>query len=330
MKRLISCALACALCLSLAACSKGDPAESASSKTSAARSYNVSAIFAQDDEYAAQVLAGANAAIEEAGADVTLDVSYAGNVKSQERILLDAVEPKAVNGVLSMPVSSDESIAMLNRVSERGVPVAIAGVATERTGFAAAAVAYDEYELGRAAGDAARSYIETKLSGKASIAVLHHNEADRVSSLQRQNGFFSALEDMDGVKAVGALDLSSADGAADRISEFLKAHEDVSVIFCTTGQALVFTQAAVTNAKLTAALFGVDAYRDVTDILRSADSSVVAVAAQDYYTMGRDAMNALLVAMERRERSMEPQILTPVLLTPEDTAALADFESKLG
>ena len=329
MKQYLALMLAATICLSLAACGKRSEPSQSSTPSSTGAAYRVAAIFAQEDAYSAQMLAGAQTAIEQSGADITLDISYSENSKVAERTALNALDPKKTPGVLCAPVSSDESVAELNRLRERGFKIAIAGVSSQSTEFASVALAYNPYELGSAAGEAARGYIEGSLSGKAGVAVMHHNTADLVESTLRQNGFLDALKDLKEVSVVGALDLSSDEKPEERIAAFLKDHQDIDVIFCTTGQELTSVHRAVVAAEYKAALYGVDAYQDVIDILRSPENTIQAVAAQNYYDMGYAAMVALINEFDPLLKSMEAPALTPVMLTPGDEAALSNFETRL-
>ena len=138
-------------------------------------------------------------------------------------------------------------------------------------------VGVDNKQLGVLNGNEAKDYINTKLSGKAKVAIVYTPKYGAIS-LARSNGFEEVMKTLPGVKVVAkqiAEDQPVAEKAVDRI---LADNPDLNVIFCWNETSFEGALAAVKAAGKTkqVKVFGIDMSPQVTKAFRSEESIGVA------------------------------------------------------
>jgi len=282
--------------------------------------------------YAAQIVAGGQAAVKAAGLNVTFEYLYTGS--SSETELLSGLDTTAYQAVLAYPMGGEASIAELSRLQAKGLPVAVVGAPITKNDFAVGVFCSDQYKLGEAAGVQAKKYIDAKLKGKAGIAVLEHNAKNLTESTLRLNGFLDQIKDSKDVSLVSDMEAATPEEMAEQLAAYFKEKGDnaADIIYCTNADATVAAHNAIVKAgrKGKTAVLGVEADKAVTDILKSSDSTVEAVAAQDFWQMGYDAVSTLMDAVQNSSDSAgSTEVLEPVVLTQGDSAGLDEYIRKI-
>ena len=290
-----------ALCaLTLAACggpegTGGDAAPGASpGKRSGGAPPVIGAILMQQDQFFRMNEKGMREAAASHGAD--LKVQNAGGALDKEASIIDTFLAQKVHAVVVSPLGSQASIPALRRAHERGVKVVTYnnGIAAD---FPIANIQSDQEALGASSGQAARAYVESRLGGKARIALIGFASQLPEQGGARQRGFKKALEGMPGVTIVAEQDAWNAPEAATTVSAILTKHPDV--VWAANEGGTVGAVTAVKSAGLagTVAVFGTDVSAQLVGMLLAEDGILQAVTAQKPVDMGRAAVEAAAHAL---------------------------------
>lgn len=320
MKHIAVILLAAALCLPLASC-KSKPEEESKTIGENAVTYNISASFPQDGTAAKQTLAGALAGAKEQNKSVKLSPSYGGG--ADETRALAGISPDNSDGLIAMPSTAELSILELSRVASRGVPTAVINTSLSQNDFAVTATYTSEYNLGVAAGKAAKAYIEETLAGKADIIIVEHTPKSHSGNTALLNGFLDQIKDMKEARPTRDLKCADAEEMTKQLDSYFESAGDkpAPVIFCTNPDGIIAADAAAAKAKLggKTAIFGAGLDENVAKLLKSEGTSLRGVAATDYWQMGYKAMQAILAAAESEASEIGALAITdPIVLKPSD------------
>lgn len=332
MNKFLTLILAGALCLSLGSCKKNEPSASSSGSGDEGTSvYRIATLLPKEDEYSAQITAGAKAAVADAAAAVTFDNKYVGD--GDETELLSQLST-SYDALLAYPTEGEAALAELSRIHGKGLPVAIVGTTVVKNDFAVSVSGSDQYKLGEAAGIQAKKYIETKLKNKASIAVLEHNAKNLTESTLRINGFLDQIKEMKAVSLVSDMEASTSEEIAEQLATYFKDAGDkaADIIYCTNADAVIAAHNAIIKAgrKGKTAVFGIDAHSGVTDIIKSSDNTIEAVIVQDYWKMGYNSVMALLDAVKNGSQTVGYiEVTEPITLSAADSGALEQYIKKI-
>jgi ABC-type sugar transport system substrate-binding protein len=309
----------CGLALAAAACGGGAGTGGASGGAGASSSPGspgqaaarpvVGAILMQQDQFFRMNEQGMQAAADALGAD--LKVQNAGGALDKEATILDTFLAQKVDAVVVSPLGSQASIPALQRAHERGVKVVTYnnGIAAD---FPVANIQSDQESLGATSGQAARAYIETRLGGKAKVALIGFASQLPEQGGARQRGFKKALEGMAGVTIVAEQDAWNAPEAATTVAALLTKHPDI--VWAANEGGTVGAVTAVKSAGLAGkvAVFGTDISAQLVDLLLAEDGILQAVTAQKPVDMGRSAVESAVRAV--RGEPVEKSVVLPGLL----------------
>lgn len=314
----------------LAGCSGSKPEAPAAPAATAApappKAPIVGAILMQQDQFFRLNEAGMREAAASLGAD--LRVQGAQGALDKEVTLVETFVTQGVAAILVSPLSTEASVPALQRAHEAGVKVITYNNAISAP-FPAFSIASDQHSLGATSGAAAKAYIETKLGGKAKVALVGFASQLPEQGGARAAGFKSALEGMPGVEIVAEQDAWEAPQAANVVGELLAKQPDV--VWAANEGGTVGAVVAVRNAGAAGkvAVFGTDLSTQLIDFLLAEDGILQAVTAQAPVEMGRRAMSAAVQAARGEPLGETSVVLPGVLHSREDRAGLEAARASL-
>ena len=273
----------------------------------------VGVILMQQDQFFRPNDNGMKAAAEALGAE--LHIQNAGGALDKEVSILDAFLAEKVEAILVSPLSMQASVPALSRAHERGVRIVTYNNALADD-FPACVVSSDQESLGASTGSAARAWIESKLGGRAKVALIGFASQLPEQGGARQLGFRRALEGMPGVTIVAEQDAWTAPQAATTVSEILTKGPDV--VWAANEGGTVGAVSAVKSAGKAGkvAVFGTDISTQLIDFLLSDDGILQAVTAQKPVEMGRTAVEAAIKVL--KSQPLAKQVVLPGVLFSRD------------
>jgi simple sugar transport system substrate-binding protein/ribose transport system substrate-binding protein len=288
--------LAVVLALLLAAC---QPAATAAPTKGASKSaVTLAGVVFQDDQFMNSMVKGFTDAATKYGAKIL--TANTNNDQSKEAELIQTYIAQGVAGIAIAPLSKDASIANLREAASKGIQVAITNMSISDPSFLAGGFTSDDRSNGKIVGDHVAQYIKDKLGGTAKVAIVDFDDQIPDQSKARYGGF------EDGLKAAGVTYTVVAhqsahlqDDALARTSDMLTAHPETQVIFAcneggTIGAAMAVKQAGL-GGKV--AVFGYDGSDQLTSMILSGDNILLGTVAQDPYTQGYKAVEALMLVL---------------------------------
>lgn len=285
----------------------------------------VGVILMQQDQFFRLNESGMRDAAKNLG--VTLKVQNAAGALDKEASILDTFLALKVDAVLVSPLGSKASIPALERAHERGVHVVTYNNGID-AGFPESNIQSDQVSLGAESGKAARAYIESKLGGRARVALIGYASQLPEQGGARQRGFRTAIEGMPGVTIVAEQDAWNAPEAANTVGSILSKHPDL--VWAANEGGTVGAVTAVRSAGLAGkvAVFGTDVSVQLIDFLLADDGILQGVTAQKPFEMGRSAVEAAVHAI-RREPLAKEVVLSGVYFAREKPEELRAFKQSL-
>lgn len=306
--------------------------------TSDKEDITVAGIVFQEDQFMQMMSAGYKAAAEDAG--VELMTANTGNDISKETELINTYLSQGIDGVAIAPLDATTSIESLKRADEKGMKVGICNMATKDASFIVGGYTSDDYNLGETSAKAAIDYINNELGGKAKIAIVQLKAQLPEISMNRSNGFIETVQEAcPDVEIVADQDAWLQDKAVQVVGDILTANPDVDIIWAANEGGTVGSVMAVKNAGKgdTVKVFGTDASDQTISMLKSDDNILQAVAAQDPYAQGYNAMTTVIKACQGEDISDTKgkcEIVEGILLSRTDMEGIekyeADVAEKLG
>src|SRR5262249_48850784 len=152
-----------------------------------------------------------------------------------------------VSGIAIAPLSVKASAPALKRAHDAGIKIVTFDNALE-SDFPESTIKSDPILLGRPTGEAAKKYIETKLGGKAKIAVVTYLSLLPEAASKRNEGFLDEVKKLPGVEIVAQQDAWLAPDAVTKVEAILTAHPEVNLIWAANEGGTVGAVTAVKNA----------------------------------------------------------------------------------
>jgi ABC-type sugar transport system substrate-binding protein len=269
----------------------------------------------QEDQFFRLVLFGMRDAAAKNGVEF-LEANSVGR-PDKEIQLINTYIGSGVDAILVSPLSARASMSALQRAKDKGITVVTYNTTVEGD----APVAYvesDQTGLGSMTGQAARAYIETRLNGKADIAILAFASNAPEQSAMRVGGFKSEVLKLPGVRIVAEQDAWMAETAVKKAGDILTAHPSVTILW-----------AANEGGKQgRVAVFGTDASEQLASFLLADDNILQAVTGQRPFEIGSMAVMSAIKAM--KGEPVEKKVSLPGLhLARNDTAAVHAYTRRL-
>ncbi|MFM8321717.1 MAG: substrate-binding domain-containing protein [Chloroflexota bacterium] len=258
----------------------------------------IAGVVFQDDQFMNSMVQG----FTDAGAKYGVKVVTANtnNDQAKEAELIQTYISQGVSGIAIAPLSKDASIANLKEAAGKGIQVAITNMSISDPSFLAGGFTSDDASNGKIVGMHAADFIKEMLGGSAKVAIVDFDHQLPDQSKARYGGFEAGLKE--GGVTYEVLAHQSAnlqDDALTKTSDMLTANPDIQVIFAcneggTIGAAMAVKQAGLAGKVF---VFGYDGSDQLTSMILSDDNILQGVVAQDPYTQGYKAVEALLMVL---------------------------------
>src|SRR5512142_1369644 len=287
---------------------KANGLKEVTTSTSSATGANltVAGVVFQDDQFMNSMVQG----MKDAGAKlgVTVLTANTNNDQSKEAELIQTYIAQGVNGIAIAPLSKDASIANLKEAASKGIKVAITNMSISDPSFLAGGFTSDDRSNGKIVGDNVAKYIQDKLGGTAKVAIVDFDDQLPDQSKARYGGF------EDGLKAAGVTyevvahqSAHLQDDALAKVTDMLTAHPEIQVIFACNEGGTIGAAMAVKQASLggKVAVFGYDGSDQLTTMILSGDNILLGTVAQDPYSQGYKAVEALVQSLNNETSATE-------------------------
>lgn len=287
----------------------------------------VAGMIFQEDQHALMMQKGMEAAATDYGCNF-----LSGNCsqdQQKEAEYVNTYVAQGVDGIAIAPLSADGSVSALKSAANAGLKIALSDRDLSDTSFTVGGFTSNQYQLGESTGKVCKEFIESEMDGKANIAVIQYKSFHE-SSIPRVEGFEDQVTQLDGVKIVSDQDSWETDKAYAMVQDLLNSDLDVNLIFCNNENAVLSAAKAVIQAGRAGEVFvfGVDCSEQIASVMQENKDVLKAVTAQDPYTLGYDAMDAVIKSIAGEETGVEPGETVEIdgtLITCDDDKALQDY-----
>lgn len=255
------------------------------------------------------VMQGMQEAAKKYGAVITV-VNTQGNPSAEVSTVEDFVQKK-VDAIVVGAASPTASANALTTAQKGGIKIIAYNSLVGKEGQFPF-VGVDNKQLGALNGKAAKDYINSKLGGKAKVAVIYTPKYGAIS-LARSDGFEEVIKTIPGAPIVARQIAEDQEVAQNMVQNILTAHPDVNVVFCWNESSFKGALAAIKAAGKTKQIkvFGVDMSPTVTQAFRT-EEDIGAVVTQEPVDIGYTAVEEAIRAV--RGTSIPADTRVPVKL----------------
>jgi len=265
----------------------------------AAKDITIAGIVFQDDQFMRTLTKGYTDAGTKMGVKVL--TANTNNDQAKETELIQTYMSQGVNGIAIAPLSKDASIATLKQADAKGIKVAITNMSITDSSFLAGGFTSDDHTNAKIVGDQAAKFIQSKFTGNVNVARIDFDDQLPDQSKARWSGFYDGLKAANvAYTEVAHQSAHAQDTALAATTDMLTAHPEIQVIWaCNEGGTIGATQ-AVKQAGLAGKVFvfGYDGSDQLTSMILDKDNILQGSVAQDPYTMGYKAVEALVNLLE--------------------------------
>jgi ABC-type sugar transport system substrate-binding protein len=259
---------------------------------------------------------------------VELSLGNSGGSLDKELSLIDTYVAAKVNAIVMAPTSPKASVSALERANKAGIKVVTYNDALEAD-FPASTIKSDQVSLGKTTGEEAAKYIQEKMGGKATVAVITYESLLPDQAAERTKGFVDEVSKLPGVKIVAKQDAWMADKAITVVEGILAAHSDVNLIWAANEGGTVGAVTAVRNAGKAGkiAVFGTDMSDQMAGFLLGSDNVLQAVTGQKPFDIASLALETAVKALKGEK--VEKMVLLPGQLfsrrTPDEVKKYQEY-----
>jgi ABC-type sugar transport system substrate-binding protein len=257
----------------------------------------IAGIVFQEDQFFRLILFGMRDAASRNGAEL-LEANSDGKPDKEVQLINTYIANK-VDAIVISPLSAKASMSALTRAHEKGI-VIITYNTTIDGDAPASFIESDQTDLGASTGKAARAYIESKLGGKAQVAILSGRSQIPEQANMRIGGFESEITKLPGVKIVADQDAWLAEQAVKKVGDILTANPRVDIVWGANEGGTVGAVMAVKNAGKAGkvAVFGTDNSEQLSNFLLDDDGVLRAVTGQQPFEIGSKAVEAAISVLK--------------------------------
>ena len=287
----------------------------------------IAGIVFQEDQFFRLILFGMRDAATKNGAEL-LEANSDGK-PDKEVQLINTYIANNVDAIVISPLSAKASVSALTRAREKGIVVVTYNTTVE-SDVPASFVESDQTDLGASTGKAARAYVESKLGGKANIAIISGRSQVPEQNNMRIGGFQSEITKLPGVKIVADQDAWLAEQAVKKVGDILTANPNVDIIWAANEGGTVGAVMAVKNAGKAGkvAVFGTDNSEQLSNFLLDDDHILQAVTGQRPFDIGSKAVEAAINVLKGQQ--VEKKVSLPgVLLSRDKPEEVKQFKEHL-
>jgi ABC-type sugar transport system substrate-binding protein len=259
----------------------------------------IAGVVFQDDQFMNSMVKGFTDAA--AKYNVKILTANTNNDQSKESELIQTYIAQGVSGIAIAPLSKDASIANLKEAASKGIKVAITNMSISDASFLAGGFTSDDRSNGKIVGDNTAKFIKDQLGGSAKVAIVDFDDQLPDQSKARYSGFEDGLK-ASGVsyEVVAHQSAHLQDDALAKTTDMLTAHPETQVIFAcneggTIGAAMAVKQAGLAGKVY---VFGYDGSDQLTSMILSGDNILLGTVAQDPYSQGYKAVEALVKSLK--------------------------------
>jgi len=297
-----------------------------STKQQEQKKKRIAGIVFQEDQFFRLILFGMRDAAKRNDVEL-LEANSAGR-PDKELQLINTYVANNVDAIVISPLSSKASVSALERAREKGITV-ITYNTTVDSDVPASFVESDQFDLGASTGKYARRYIENKLNGRATVAILAAHSQTPEQSGMRVGGFKSEISKLPNVNIVAEQDAWLAEQAVKKTGDILTANPGINIIWSMNEGGTVGAVRAVKNARKAGkvAVFGTDNSEQLANFLLDEDNILQAVTGQSPFEIGSLALDPAVKVLngERVEKKVS---LPGVLLTREKPDEVRKFKER--
>ena len=287
----------------------------------------IAGIVFQEDQFFRLILFGMREAAKKNGVEL-LEANSAGK-PDKELELINTYIANKVDAIVISPLSLKASVSALTRAREKGIAVITYNTTVEGD-IPASLVESDQFDLGASTGKYARQYIESKLNGKATIAILAAHSQTPEQSGKRVAGFKSEISKLPNVRIVAEQDAWMPEQALKKTGDILTANPGVNIIWSMNEGGTVGAVMAVKNARKAGkvVVFGTDNSEQLANFLLDDDNVLQAVTGQAPFEIGSLAVDAAVKVLKGVK--VEKKISLPgVLMSREKPDEVRKFKERL-
>jgi rhamnose ABC transporter rhamnose-binding protein len=265
----------------------------------AAKDITIAGVVFQDDQFMNSMVKG----YQDAGTKLGVKVVTANtnNDQAKETELIQTYMSQGVSGIAIAPLSKDASIATLKQANDKGIKVAITNMSISDTSFLAGGYTSDDKTNSTLVGAEAVKFIKANIKGDVNAAVIDFDDQLPDQSKARWGGFLDALK-AGGVayNLVAHQSAHAQDTALSATTDMLTAHPEINVIWASNEGGTIGATQAVKQAGKAGKVFvwGYDGSDQLTSMILDPDNILQGAVAQDPYTMGYNAVTALVNVLE--------------------------------
>jgi ABC-type sugar transport system substrate-binding protein len=287
----------------------------------------IAGIIFQEDQFFRLVTFGMRDAAKRNGVEL-LEANSASK-PDKEIQLVNTYVAAGVDAIVISALSKKASLTALERARERNIPVVTYNTTVDGD-LPVTFVESDQVGLGSSTGRAVKVYVEEKLGGKATIAILAFRSMNPEQSEGRTGGFKSVIATMPGVTIVAEQDAWLAEQAVKKAGDILTAHPDLDLIWAANEGGTVGAVMAVRNAGKAGkvAVFGTDTGEQIADFILDDEGILQAVTGQQPYEIGVAAVESAVKTLNGEP--VQKKISLPgVLLSRIDQAGVRAWKARL-
>ncbi|MFN8378058.1 MAG: substrate-binding domain-containing protein [Anaerolineae bacterium] len=263
----------------------------------------IGAILFSRDSFFQSIQAGMQAAADEAGAELLVNI-HEHDIAEETRLIEDYVA-RGVDAILITPESVDASVPALQAAADAGVVIVCYNTCVNEEAQAAFVSAFyetDQASLGYQTGEYLANWLSENGISEANIGIA---QCDFVEACQRRGaGFRQALNDA-GVtfNEVANQEGYQPDVAASVGETMLQANPNINILWSENEGGTIGLALAVDSMGLAGQVFvfGTDISPQLADMLLSDDNILQAVTGQSPEAMGGNSLRAALDVLKGGE-----------------------------
>jgi ribose transport system substrate-binding protein len=250
--------------------------------------------------------AGAGVAAKNLGVQVINYVpSTADSVAEQDQLVDDAIKDKP-DAIVFVPVDYTKAGGVVGKINAANIPLINANEKLSG-GTVVGYVGTDDVTLGKTTGE----YLLKAIGGKGNVVILDGPD-NNLTAKGRAQGFREALKEFPDVKLVGAKSANYARPLAKQVTgSFLSSFPQLDGILAANDPMAIGAVDALKAAGRKAAIVGINASREVMDLIKSGD----VIGSGDYDTFVQGCIGVEMAVRTVRKESIPKEVmLKPVVI----------------
>ncbi|WP_167338334.1 substrate-binding domain-containing protein [Paraburkholderia oxyphila] len=284
----------------------------------------IAGIVFQQDQYFRTVQVGMRDAAKAAGAELL--EANSDNKLEKESQLIDTYIARGVDAIVIAPLSAKGSMNAIQKARAKGITVVTYGTSVGGD-LAQASVMSSDRDLGLSVGKDASQYIlkHAQPGTRMKIATIAFKSQLPEQSDARVNGFLDQIKPQ--VDVVAQQDAWLAEKAVAVVGDIITANPDVQIIFAANEGGTVGAVQAVKNAGKAGKIvvFGIDGTEQTAKAVLSQDGILQAVAAQQPYLVGKDAVEAAITLANKKTPAQKDEVVPVKLLARQQPEQVTSF-----